>query len=492
MRRKRVLGGGLILLIVAILFSSCQPQPEPQVVEVTRVVTETVVETVEVEGETVEVTRVVEETVIETVTVEVEVAEEEAADDLRETFEEAQQIEPGGNPPLSTGSEGDAIPLPTPNSGPKVEVTRSNAQLILDEALPGEARTEINLDSAVPPPLSAGIVNDNENWANYLAYLEAYTADDVIEVGVSDRTIFQVVNELGEPASEARIVLETEDGFLTELRVHSDGRAFFYPDLYSAGINNYTATITHNDNLQTISILAANNQETWLISMPAPASANNPIQLDILFLMDITGSMTDELDQLQGNIQTISLQINALPVQPDVRFGLVAYQDEADALEILPFTGHIEQFATALSRIEAKGGGDYPEDLHRGLETAVLNLNWRLGQTVSLIFLVADAPPRFTAGEYDYIQGVRDANTRGIKIFSLAGSGLDKQGEYIFRQMAQMSDGRFIFLLSEQAGISDQASDASDVTFAVANYSVAALDELIVRLVEEELKNLNP
>lgn len=68
-------------VVVALTFvlAACQ-QAEPQVVEVTRVVTETVVETVEVEGEQVEVTRVVTETVVETVEVEVPV-EAEGGDD---------------------------------------------------------------------------------------------------------------------------------------------------------------------------------------------------------------------------------------------------------------------------------------------------------------------------------------------------------------------------------------------------------------------------
>ncbi|MCP4356482.1 MAG: hypothetical protein GY796_00490, partial [Chloroflexi bacterium] len=69
-----------LLAAVGILLAACQTA-EPQVVEVTRVVTETVVETVEVAGEAVEVTRVVETTVVETVTVEVEVPAEDTGEE---------------------------------------------------------------------------------------------------------------------------------------------------------------------------------------------------------------------------------------------------------------------------------------------------------------------------------------------------------------------------------------------------------------------------
>ncbi|NJN53579.1 MAG: hypothetical protein HC804_01790 [Anaerolineae bacterium] len=116
MFRKNVFLWGLCLTMLGmILLVACQP--EVQVVEVTRVVTETVVETVTVEGQVVEVTRVVEATVVETVEIEVP-AEETAAEEEAPAID--QQTQPGDSP-FSRGSEGDAVPLPTPATGPKVD-----------------------------------------------------------------------------------------------------------------------------------------------------------------------------------------------------------------------------------------------------------------------------------------------------------------------------------------------------------------------------------
>ena len=56
----------LLVALGAVVLAACTPTTETVTVEVTRVVTETVVE----EGQTVEVTRVVTETVVETVEVE--------------------------------------------------------------------------------------------------------------------------------------------------------------------------------------------------------------------------------------------------------------------------------------------------------------------------------------------------------------------------------------------------------------------------------------
>ncbi len=98
--RERLEWLGLTLLLTLALLSACTPKTETVTVEVTRVVTETVVE----EGETVEVTRVVTETVV--LEPEVEAIEE---------------------PPSATGSEGDAGPLPPPpDDGPKVAERRGS------------------------------------------------------------------------------------------------------------------------------------------------------------------------------------------------------------------------------------------------------------------------------------------------------------------------------------------------------------------------------
>jgi len=77
------------------------------------------------------------------------------------------------------------------------------------------------------------------------------------------------------------------------------------------------------------------------------------------------------------------------------------------------------------------------------------------------------------------------AAAQGIKIFPIASSGLDDQGEYIFRQIAQFTQGRFVFLT--YAGPTNGGAPGDETTHHVEDYSVENLDDLLVRLVEEEL-----
>jgi hypothetical protein len=185
----------------------------------------------------------------------------------------------------------------------------------------------------------------------------------------------------------------------------------------------------------------------------------------------------------------ISERIHALPSKPDVRFGMTIYRDRGDEFisRTLDFTPDIETFTEELSKVVANGGNDYPESLNEGLHDAIHLPEWRIEETVSLIFLIADAPPHLDyENDYDYAEEVFESAQQGIKIFPLASSGLDDQGEYIYRQLAQITGGKFLFLTYGPEG-----GPGDETTHHVDDYSVLSLDELIIRLVEEELKNLN-
>ena len=96
-------------------------------------------------------------------------------------------------------------------------------------------------------------------------------------------------------------------------------------------------------------------------------------------------------------------------------------------------------------------------------------------------------PPHIliTPNDFDYASEILFAAGSGIKIFPLASSGLDDQGEYIFRQMAQITGGKFLFLTYGAGG-----APGDDTTHHVDDYSVLSLDQLVLRLIEEELANL--
>ena len=154
------------------------------------------------------------------------------------------------------------------------------------------------------------------------------------------------------------------------------------------------------------------------------------------------------------------------------------------------FTDDVDGFLqSALNPLTAAGGGDYPEAMNEALHEAVHNLSWRGEGATRLVVLLADAPPHLDYGGPYYDDDMVAALGKGIKVFSVGASGLNKQGEYIQRQIAQYTGGRFVFLTYADAR-NPGSGPGRDTVHDVRNYSVDTLDRLIVRLVSEELGKL--
>src|SRR5690606_116710 len=100
----------------------------------------------------------------------------------------------------------------------------------------------------------------------------------------------------------------------------------------------------------------------------------------------------------------------------------------------------------ALRTITAGGGGDFPESLNQGLAQAVAGVAWRR-TAAKVVFLIADAPPHTDyQDDIPYGESLKDALARGVRIHAVAASGLDPFGSLVFRQTAQYTRGRFIFI----------------------------------------------
>ncbi len=415
--------------------------------------------------------------------------------------------------PSAVGSEstvGDSAA--TPDSGPKVTATRAPVGTavgvsaveaeVAAEAAPALAADTFSADArggeavtdaaALPleqnSRLTAGEVDDNAQWDDYLLYLREYNGAQVMKVDVSERHQIWVTDGQERPLAGQEVRILAGNDQIAVLRTHSDGRVYFFPRAYSAQADAYQVQV---DGAESFTIAAGDSQREWFVTAVGSGQGETAVNLDVMFLIDATGSMADEIQQLKDNIRAISAQVDALPSRPDVRFGLVAYRDQGDAFltQVTDFTPDVETFAADLDRVQADGGGDYPEDLNQALSDAIHQAEWRVENTVSLIFLVADAPPHLDYGQQNhYAAEMLQAAQRGIKIYPIASSGLDEQGEYVFRQLAQATGGRFIFLTY---GAEGPGSTGTETDFQVSDYTVSSLDDLVVNIIEEELAPLS-
>jgi hypothetical protein len=116
--------------------------------------------------------------------------------------------------------------------------------------------------------------------------------------------------------------------------------------------------------------------------------------LDVVFVIDATGSMSWAIDEVKDRIHDIVQTVRTLV--PAARFGLVAFRDRKDpefvvrSQQLTYSTAKLRRF---LDPLEAKGGGDQYEDISEGVMVGVEESGWRAGAR-RIMIIVGDAPPR--------------------------------------------------------------------------------------------------
>ncbi len=114
--------------------------------------------------------------------------------------------------------------------------------------------------------------------------------------------------------------------------------------------------------------------------------------LDLVIVLDSTGSMGDALDQARKEVGEIITLMKAL--SPGFRLSLVTYRDKGDAYvtRMEPLTTDAYRVVHFLDSIEADGGGDEPEAVRQGLAVA-LRENQFSPKSKRIALLIGDASP---------------------------------------------------------------------------------------------------
>lgn len=129
---------------------------------------------------------------------------------------------------------------------------------------------------------------------------------------------------------------------------------------------------------------------------PAAAQQAAPPRVEVVFVLDTTGSMGGLIDAAKQKIWSISNQIAIGKPTPQLKVGLVAFRDRGDdyITKVFDLTEDLDAVHTNLMSFKAAGGGDFPESVNQALHEAVTKITWSKDKnTLRLIFLVGDAPP---------------------------------------------------------------------------------------------------
>jgi Mg-chelatase subunit ChlD len=178
--------------------------------------------------------------------------------------------------------------------------------------------------------------------------------------------------------------------------------------------------------------------------------------LEMVFVLDTTGSMGGLLEGAKQRIWGIVNEVMQSASHPSVRVGLVAYRDRGDeyVTKVLPLTNDLDQVYSTLMSYRAEGGGDTPENVRRALADGVHNAGWspRTQGIAQIIFLVGDAPPH---EDYQDEPSTATTTAEAVKagmIVNTIQCGSVPGTQPVWQAIAQNGEGQY-FAIAQDGGV---------------------------------------
>gem|GEM_PF-2801665 len=141
------------------------------------------------------------------------------------------------------------------------------------------------------------------------------------------------------------------------------------------------------------------NKPCW-ISRPSNSSPSSSlVQLDLAFVVDTTGSMSDDINAVKNNMNSILEELDSNDIT--YRIALVDYRDFSSRtgtsgdypyMVQLDFSDDHEEITSAINNLSLGNGGDTKETLYSALVDGLKDLNWADTSAKSVI-VMGDAAP---------------------------------------------------------------------------------------------------
>lgn len=349
-----------------------------------------------------------------------------------------------------------------------------------------------DIDDPLPEPspeqfqsgtLTAADYDDQLNPHLYQSYVSDYlqrvgNSLDAPYIDLSNRIALSVRDENGVQYGGVQLSFNDGNNDILTLTTPATGITYLYPELDELPdqftIRATSALGTAID--QTVSLSDAQASGAIDITLAEDSSIlatqDSPL-LDIMFVIDTTGSMGDELNYLQTELTSI---ITAIPYEESlVNIGLIFYRDIGDdyVVRYHGFTNDIAAAQQTLSNESHDGGGDYPEAMDQALQQAI-DANWNT-DSKRIAFLIADAPPHAENVRATW-NAAEQARLKNIHIVPVAASGVAEDAEYLMRSMAAYTNSRYLFLTDDSGYGNSHAEPEIDC------YVVTHLKNLMIRV----------
>lgn len=358
----------------------------------------------------------------------------------------------------------------------------------------GEGRTDsdppIGLDDPVPPEptqnpgealkLTAAEWNDNANWPFFTNLVNAGTIS-FPSFGLDPRNRVEVLvtNMAEAPLENQSVTLLGENGeALWTARTDKAGAAYLFwaegqtPDrVVCGGAEAAVRAEEPGGDPQGGSVMRPLDRVVLRIESAAPARNG----LQVLFIVDTTGSMSDEIAFLQKDFSAIAERAGGDGIQWSVSF----YRDEGDdyVTRHNPFSSDVAEIQRKLNAEYAEGGGDEPEAVAQVLRECLSERSDWQPAAAKLAFLIFDAPPH-QGKDAELLAAIQSAAEKGVRLIPVVASNANRDTELFGRALAICTNGTYVFL-TDDSGVGE-----SHLEPIVGDYTVELLQDLIVKIID--------
>jgi Mg-chelatase subunit ChlD len=175
-------------------------------------------------------------------------------------------------------------------------------------------------------------------------------------------------------------------------------------------------------------------------------TANQRPQIEVVFVLDTTGSMGGLITAAKEKIWSIASTMASAQTAPEIKMGLVAFRDRGDAYvtQSVTLSSDLDSMYAKLMDFKADGGGDSPESVNQALHDAVNGMSWSQNpNTYKVVFLVGDAPAHMDyQDDVKYPQTLALAKQKGIIINAIqCGEDIDTKANW--QQVASLGQGSY-------------------------------------------------
>lgn len=334
--------------------------------------------------------------------------------------------------------------------------------------------------------LTAGEWRDLDHWPFWQGLLQSEAWSGVIGAWKFDTTqrYAVVVESAGVHVADASVTLLAGDQAVWSARTDAHGEAELFAGMFAAapaGPLNLKVAVAG----ESVIVEGVTPASVEPIVVEVPTAAPPATVLDLMFMIDTTGSMDDELAYLQAELGDVIDRVQAgaqdgLKLRVSVNF----YRDSGDEYVVrsFPFSEDVDAVIEDLNQQFADGGGDWPEAVDAALGDAIDNHAWSESAVARLCFIVLDAPPHDGEQPLAKVQdALRGAAAKGVRVIPLAASGTDKPLEFLLRLSAIATGGTYTFLTN------DSGIGGSHIEPTIGEYQVEYLNDMLVRIIAAAL-----